>query len=65
MIMACRIIHLTSKLGTFFVNFEKDFREVSESIQLHSQNVDWAAQAAHMEETQREAEKNRIERLGK
>ncbi|KAI3319310.1 hypothetical protein HD806DRAFT_290164 [Xylariaceae sp. AK1471] len=52
----------TSSLKTFFANFEKDFREVSESIQLHSQNVDWAAQAAHMEETQRETEKYRIER---
>ncbi|KAI8629690.1 hypothetical protein F5Y19DRAFT_74123 [Xylariaceae sp. FL1651] len=52
----------TSSLKTFFSNFEKDFREVSESIQFHSQNVDWAAQTAHIEETQREAEKARMER---
>ncbi|KAI1413142.1 hypothetical protein F5Y13DRAFT_31543 [Hypoxylon sp. FL1857] len=52
----------TSSLRTFFSSFDKDFREVSESIQLHSQNIDWAAHAAHIEETQRDAEKAKAER---
>jgi hypothetical protein len=52
-------------LESIFASFEKDFRDVSESIQLHSQNVDWAAQAAHIEETQRETEKARLERQGR
>ncbi|KAI1804742.1 hypothetical protein F4811DRAFT_552613 [Daldinia bambusicola] len=48
--------------GTFFVSFDKDFRDVAEKIQVHSQNVDWAAHAAHIEETQREAENAKAER---
>ncbi|KAI2469812.1 hypothetical protein F4781DRAFT_431029 [Annulohypoxylon bovei var. microspora] len=51
-----------SSLRTFFSSFDKDFRDVSESIRLHSQNVDWAAHAAHIEETQREADKAKAER---
>ncbi|KAI0150064.1 hypothetical protein F4776DRAFT_604316 [Hypoxylon sp. NC0597] len=52
----------TSSFRTFFSSFDKDFRDVSESIQLHSQSVDWAAHAAHIEETQRDADKARAER---
>ncbi|KAI1383889.1 uncharacterized protein F4822DRAFT_438681 [Hypoxylon trugodes] len=52
----------TSSFRNFFSSFDKDFRDVAENIQLHSQNVDWAAHTAHIEETQREAEKARIER---
>ncbi|KAI1209282.1 uncharacterized protein F4807DRAFT_102421 [Annulohypoxylon truncatum] len=52
----------TSSFRAFFSSFDKDFQDVSENIQLHSQNVDWAAHAAHIEETQREAEKAKLER---
>ncbi|KAI1375324.1 hypothetical protein F4677DRAFT_446406 [Hypoxylon crocopeplum] len=51
-----------SSLRTFFSSFDKDFQDVAESIQLHSQNVDWAAHTAHIEETQREMEKAKAER---
>ncbi|OTB19248.1 hypothetical protein K445DRAFT_314130 [Daldinia sp. EC12] len=51
-----------SSFRTFFVSFDKDFRDVAEKIQLHSQNVDWAAHTAHIEETQREAENAKAER---
>ncbi|KAI0882326.1 uncharacterized protein GGS22DRAFT_170690 [Annulohypoxylon maeteangense] len=52
----------TSPFRAFFSSFDKDFQDVSENIQLHSQNVDWAAHAAYIEETQREAEKAKAER---
>ncbi|KAI1771185.1 hypothetical protein F4818DRAFT_450045 [Hypoxylon cercidicola] len=52
----------SSSFRSFFASFDKDFREISDSIQLHSQNADWAAHAAHIEETQREIEKARAER---
>ncbi|KAI1465505.1 uncharacterized protein F4812DRAFT_126275 [Daldinia caldariorum] len=51
-----------SSFRTLFVSFDKDFRDVAEKIQLHSQNMDWAAHAAHIEETQREAENAKAER---
>ncbi|KAI0853403.1 hypothetical protein F5Y00DRAFT_270584 [Daldinia vernicosa] len=51
-----------SSFRTIFVSFDKDFRDVAENIQLHSQNVDWAAHTAHIEETQREAENAKAER---
>ncbi|KAI8961915.1 hypothetical protein F5Y11DRAFT_207754 [Daldinia sp. FL1419] len=51
-----------SSFRTLFVSFDKDFRDVSENIQLHSRNVDWAAHTAHIEETQREAENAKAER---
>lgn len=51
-------------VGTFFSSFDKDFQDVAKSIKLHSQNVDWAAHTAHIEETQREAEKAKVERRG-
>ncbi|XXH02413.1 hypothetical protein Hte_008788 [Hypoxylon texense] len=54
----------SSSFRSFFASFDKDFREISDSIQLHSQNADWAAHAAHIEETQREIEKARAERQG-
>ncbi|KAI0377665.1 hypothetical protein F5Y04DRAFT_263916 [Hypomontagnella monticulosa] len=54
--------YATSSFRTFFSSFDKDFRDVAENIKLHSQNVDWAAHTAHIEETQREAEKSKSER---
>lgn len=52
----------SSSLRAFFSSFDKDFQDVSDKIQLHGQNVDWASHAAHIEETQREAEKAKVER---
>ncbi|KAI1455802.1 hypothetical protein F4805DRAFT_468530 [Annulohypoxylon moriforme] len=45
-----------SPFRAFFSSFDKDFQDISENIQLHGQNVDWAAHAAHVEETQRESD---------
>ncbi|KAI2604392.1 uncharacterized protein GGS25DRAFT_525677 [Hypoxylon fragiforme] len=52
----------TSSLRSFFSSFDKDFRDISESIQLHSQNVDWAAQTAHIEEIHREVGEAKAQR---
>ncbi|KAI5864936.1 hypothetical protein GGS23DRAFT_604380 [Durotheca rogersii] len=52
----------SSPFRSFFSSFEKDFGDVAASIKLHSKNVDWAAHAAHVEETQREMEKAKLER---
>ncbi|KAI0169368.1 hypothetical protein GGR52DRAFT_518637 [Hypoxylon sp. FL1284] len=52
----------SSPFRSFFASFDRDFKEISDNIKLHSQNADWAANAAHIEETQREIEKARAER---
>ncbi|KAI9154811.1 hypothetical protein HJFPF1_07368 [Paramyrothecium foliicola] len=55
--------YASSSIRAFFADFEKDFQDVSENIRHHSQNVDWAANAAHIEETQKEMESAKRERL--
>ena len=45
--------HSRSSLRAMVTSFDKDFRDVSEHINFHSAEIDWAANAANIEESQR------------
>ena len=45
--------HSRSSLRTIVSSFDKDFRDVSEHIDFHSAEIDWVANAANIEESQR------------
>ena len=45
--------HSRSSLRAMVTTFDKDFRDVSEHINFHSAEIDWAANAASIEESQR------------
>jgi hypothetical protein len=40
-------------IGVIFVSFDKEFRQVSDNIAHHSTEIDWAANAANIEELKR------------
>jgi hypothetical protein len=40
-------------IGAIFVSFDKEFQQVSDNIAHHSTEIDWAANAANIEEAKR------------
>jgi len=40
-------------IGAIFVSFNKEFQRVSDNIAHHSAEIDWAANAANIEEAKR------------
>ena len=46
------------------VSFEKEFREVSENINFHSEEIDHAANAANIAESKRAREVEELRRHG-
>ncbi len=45
--------HSRSSLRAMVTSLDKDFRDVSERINFHSAEIDWVANAANIEESQR------------
>jgi len=40
-------------IGAIFISFDKEFQQVSDNIAHHSTEIDWAANAANIEEAKR------------
>lgn len=57
--------HSRSSLRAMVTSFDKDFRDVSEHINFHSAEIDWVANAANIEESQRARQLEADNRLGK
>lgn len=57
--------HSRSSLRTLVTSFDKDFRDVSEHINFHSAEIDWVANAANIEESQRARQLEEESRNGK
>lgn len=57
--------HSRSSLRAMVTSFDKDFRDVSEHINFHSAEIDWVANAANIEESQKARQLEEETRLGK
>ncbi|KAL9131318.1 MAG: hypothetical protein Q9175_006790 [Cornicularia normoerica] len=57
--------HSRSSLRAMVTSFDKDFRDVSEHINFHSAEIDWVANAANIEESQRARQLEQETRHGK
>ena len=57
--------HSRSSLRAMVTSFDKDFRDVSEHIHFHSAEIDWVANAANIEESQRARQLEEVIRYGK
>lgn len=57
--------HSRTSLRAMVTSFDKDFRDVSEHITFHSAEIDWVANAANIEESQRARQMEEETRQGK
>lgn len=57
--------HSRSSLRAMVTSFDKDFRDVSEHINFQSAEIDWVANAANIEESQKARQLEEETRLGK